>query len=211
MKKIYLIFSIFILLACSSTKQIQYNTSDCTLDDKISGNEKLLDAKPYIKGSGGWTIIENDTCKIRVSSGADGFTKRYHNKKNGIIKLLNYNKNTLKINSSNFYYSIGNLNIGNEYFYNDKGEVIQTIDHNRYDKYPICYKDIIKIATKKMGKNYYIHALSRDSLNINNGLKYIWHVSMSDSISKFPTVISKYYKIDAKTGEILKQGFARQI
>lgn len=204
------IYIVLILLGCSSKRIIQFD-KDCIFNDKILENEKLIDAKPYVQGSGGWTIIENDTCKIRVSSGTDGFSKRYHNKKNGIVKLLNYNKNTLKINSSIFYYSKGNFNIGNEYFYNDKGEVIKTIDHNEYNKYPICYKDIIKIALKKMGKNYCFDALDRDSLTINNELKYIWRVSMSDSISKSPTVISKYYKIDAKTGEILKQGFVKQI
>ena len=214
MKKIYLIFSIFILLACSSTKQIQSDISDCSLDDKISETEKTINIEPYkkeLEKAGFFRIKDTDTLKVSIAISSENWKKYSINKVTYLERQILYDKKTLKVVRSFLKYDKGRFKIGNEYFYNDKGEVIKTIDHNQYNKYPICYKDIIKIATKKMGKNYIFQALSRDSLSINNDLKYIWHVSMSDSISKSPTVISKYYKIDAKTGEILKQGFARQI
>ena len=215
MKTIYIYILILVFSSCSSTKPLQYDTSSCNFDDRILESDKILNfeaVKKEFNKEGYYVYIDNDSIHYSLTYGVENqYWIRKENKIISIEKIISYDKKSLKVINSFSFYKKGSFNIGNEYFYNDKGEVIKTIDHNQYSKYPICYKDIIKIATKKMGKNYIFQALSRDSLSINNDLKYIWHVSMSDSITKSPTVISKYYKIDAKTGEILKQGFVRQI
>jgi hypothetical protein len=201
--KTYLLILILSLFACSSNKQTQLDLSYCNFNDKILESEKILDANPYVKGSGGWTLIDNDSCKIRVSSGSEGFSKRIHNKITDIIKVINYDKLTFKVNYSNFYYNKGNFNIGNEYIYNEQGEVVKTIDHNQYSKYPICYKEIIQSTIKKAGNKFYFQGLERDSIVENNQNKYCWKVFFEDSITKYPTLRHKFFRIDAKTGKTI--------
>jgi hypothetical protein len=211
--KTYISILVLFLFACSSNNQLQRNTSNCNFNDKISENEKIINIESYKKQlykEGSFKLIENETIIDNVSNNSNGYNRRIYNKINDVIKLINYDTITNKINYSNFYYNKGNFNIGNEYIYNEQGQVIQTIDHNQYNKYPICYKEIIKIALKKAGRKYFLHALSRDSITINNELNYAWHISLSDTISKYPEIISKFYKLNSKTGKILKQGFVTE-
>ncbi|MDI9309008.1 MAG: hypothetical protein QM535_02235, partial [Limnohabitans sp.] len=144
MKKIYLIFSIFILLACSSTKQIQSDISDCVIDDKISEAEKTINIEPYkkeLEKAGFFRIKDTDTLKVSIAISSENWKKYSINKVTYLERQILYDKKTLKVVRSFLKYDKGRFKIGNEYFYNDKGEVIKTIDHNQYNKYPICYKD----------------------------------------------------------------------
>ena len=204
MKK-YIVFLIFIVFACSSNKQLQFDKSNCNFNDKISENEKLLDIKPYVKGKGGWTIIDNNSLEISVAKFSDDYWLTTHDKKTSFKKIIEYDKKTLKIKSLRFCFEKGNFNIGNEYIYNEQGQVIKTIDHNQYNKYPICYKEIIENTIKKAGKKFYFQGLERDSLINNNKTEYSWKVYFEDSISKFPGLGHKFFRIEAKTGKTITE------
>ena len=129
--------------------------------------------------------------------------KRKENKITHIEKIIAYNRVSLKANNSFSFYNKGTFNIGNEYFYNEKGEVIQTIDHNQYGKYPICYKEIIKSTIKKAGSKFYFQGLERDSILSNDQKIYSWKVYFEDSITKYPGLRHKFFRIDAKTGKTI--------
>ena len=213
MKKYIIIISL-VLLACSSNKLLQSDNSDCTFNDNISDDEKIININPYknkLYKKGFYTLIENDSVENYITINSKGFSKKKINKITNLLKIINYDTITLKVTNSFSFYKKGSFNIGNEYIYNDKGEIIKTIDHNQYDKYPICYKEIIKTVLKKAGRKYYLHALERDSINVNGKLNYTWNIVLNDTITKYPTIISKRYIVDAKTFQILKEAFIRRL
>ena len=191
------------LFACSSNKQLEPTTSNCNFKYEILESEKTLHTKPYVKGKGGWTLIDNDTLEVSVAKFSDGYWLTRHSKKTSFKKIIDYDKQTLKIKSLRFSYNKGNFNIGNEYIYNEKGEIIQTIDHNQYSKYPICYKEIIKNTVKKAGSKFYFQGLERDSIISNDQKTYSWKVYFEDSITKYPGLRHKFFRIDAKTGKTI--------
>ncbi|WP_445710318.1 hypothetical protein [Flavobacterium sp.] len=206
MKKFIIIFSI-ILFSCTSITKKSFDNSNCNFDDSILLIDTILNMslidKQKLDIEGGIIIKENDTEKISISRGYGGYDKRYRNK--NITKLLNYDIETLKVVNSYSFYEKGNFNIGNEYFYNEKGEIIKTINHNQYDKFPICYKEIIRATTKKAGKKFNFQGLERDSLDTNNEKIYFWKVYFRDSITIAPTLRHKFFKIDAKTNKTLEE------
>lgn len=208
MKK-YLSILVICLLACSASKKITYDVSDCNIIDKISEDEKTLNIEAYkdiLFKKGYYKFIDNDTLTIYLDYGKkDEYWKRHHNKITGIEKIIAYNSKTLRVQNSFFLYKNGNFNIGNEYYYNEQGQIIKTIDHNQYQKYPICYKDIIKSTIKKAGKKYYFQALERDSIINNDNINYNWKVYFEDSISKYPTLGHKFFRIDAKTNKTISE------
>lgn len=205
MKTFITILLMILLFACSSNKQLQFNTSDCNFNDKISENEKIINIELYknqLEKDGYFKIFENDS----ISDGIDlEFDRRIYNKKTNIEKRINYNQQTLKAKNSICYYTKGNFFIGNKYFYNEQGQIIKTIDHNQYRKYPICYKEIIRSTIKKAGIKFYFQGLDRDSIIENNQKTYYWKVYFEDSISKPPTLIHKFFKINAKTGKTITE------
>jgi hypothetical protein len=196
--KTYLPILILSLFACSSNKQSQSDTMNCNFNDKISEKEKVMIVENLTNGD-----VENDTIEIIFGKSYEDYTKCSKNKKNNITKLINYNKKTLKAINSHSFYEKGNFNIGNEYIYNEQGQVVKTIDHNQYSKYPICYKEIIQSTIKKAGKKFYFQGLERDSIVENNQNKYCWKVFFEDSITKYPTLRHKFFRIDAKTGKTI--------
>lgn len=210
MKKYITIISL-VLIACSSNKQLLINLSECNFNDTISESNKIVDVKPYIVGQGGWTIINNDSIETRVVPDSDGWRKYIVYKKLNIEKHILYHEKSLHVTNSFLFYNKGSFNIGNEYIYNDKGEVIKTIDHNQYNKYPICYKEIIKSTIKKAGRKFYFQGLERDSLIDNNVTEYSWKVYFEDSISKSPTLIHKFYRINAKTGKTITEKIVKRL
>jgi hypothetical protein len=204
--KTYIFILILFFVACSSNKQLQSDTSNCNFNDKILESEKMVDTKPYVKGKGGWTIIDNDSLEISVAKFSDGYWLTTQNKKTALKKTIDYDKQTLKIKSLRFSFDKGNFNIGNEYIYNEQGQVIQTIDHNQYSKYPICYKEIIKSTIKKAGKRFYFQGLERDSLIKNNQTEYSWKVYFATNRKKkFEIIKHKFFRIDAKTGKTITE------
>ena len=70
---------------------------------------------------------------------------------------------------------------------------------------PICYKEIIQSTIKKAGRKFYFQGLDRDSIIENNQKAYYWKVYFEDSISKSPTLIHKFFKINAKTGKTITE------
>lgn len=199
MKK-YIVFLIFIIFACSTNKQLQFDKSNCNFNDKISENEKILNFENLKNGDN-----ENDTVKIIYAKNSEDFCKYSINKITNITKRINYDKKKLKIINSYSFYEKGNFNIGNEYLFNEQGQVIKTIDHNQYNKYPICYKEIIENTIKKAGKKFYFQGLERDSLINNNKTEYSWKVYFEDSISKYPGLGHKFFRIEAKTGKTITE------
>ena len=195
------------LFACSSNKQLQYNTSNCNFNDKIFEEEKVLNFKiirDRFKENGYYVYEDNDSIHYSLDYGVDNeYWKRRQNKINEIEKIIAYDTITLKLKSLFFRYNKGNFYIGNKYIYNEKGEVIQTIDHNQYGKYPICYKEIIKSTIKKAGSKFYFQGLERDSILSNDQKTYSWKVYFEDSITKYPGLRHKFFRIDAKTGKTI--------
>jgi hypothetical protein len=204
MKKYITLLTIF-LFACSTSKNLQTKTLNCNFNDTILENEKKIDISSYIKGEGGWTIIDNDSIEIRVVPDSEGWRKYIINKKSNIAKHLIYNQKDLKVKNSFSLYNKGDFNIGNEYFYNEQGQVIKTINHNHYNKFPICYKEIIASTIKKAGKKFYFQGLERDSLQVNNQTEYSWKVYFEDNKSKTPTLIHKFFRINAKNGKTITE------
>jgi hypothetical protein len=207
--KTYILFIILFIFACSTNKQLQSDTSNCNFNDKILEKDKILNielnAKKNLDTLGGIILKESDSLEVNISKGYGEYDKRFKNKHTNITKLINYNPQTLKAINSYSFYDKGNFNIGNEYIYNEQGQVIKTIDHNQYGKYPICYKEIIKSTIKKAGRKFYFRGLERDSLIKNNQTEYSWKVFFEDSISKYPTLKHKFFRIDAKTGKTITE------
>ncbi len=194
---IYLLILFF--FACSSNKQLQSDTSNCNFDDRVSDNEKILNIVNLKNGD-----FENDTIEIIFGKSYEDYSKFSKNKISNITQLINYNKKTLKVINSYSFYEKGTFNIGNEYIYNEQGQVIKTIDHNQYNKYPICYKDIIKSTIKKAGKKFYFQGLERDSLVKNKQMEYSWKVYFaSHREKKFEIIKHKFFRINAKTGKTI--------
>ncbi len=204
--KAYISTLTLLLFACSSIKPNQTNNSDCSFDDKISETEKTININPYknkLYKDGYFTLIKNDSIKITIVTYSDKWRKYSIDKKSNIEKHILYDTLTLKATNSSSFYNKGFFNIGNEYIYNSKGEVIKTIDHNQYAKYPICYKEIIKNTEKKAGSKFYFQGLERDSLTNNNIKTYSWKVYFEDSISESPGLRHKFFRIDAKSGKTI--------
>jgi hypothetical protein len=199
--KTYISILAFFFLACSSNKQFQYDMSNCDFNDKILEKEKLLTIENLTNGD-----MKNDSIEIIFAKNSEDYSKYNTNKNNNITKRINYNKVSLKAINSYSFYEKGNFNIGNEYVYNDQGQVIKTIDHNQYSKYPICYKEIIKSTIKKAGSKFYFQGLERDSLIKSNQTEYSWKVFFaSHRTKKFEIIKHKFFRIDAKTGKTITE------
>jgi hypothetical protein len=208
--KTYIYILIMLILACSSNKQLLSDASNCNFDDKISEKDKNLNLditfKRIVDENGAVTLIQNDTLELSVSRGYGEYDMRYKDKIKHIVKLINYNTQTLKATNSYSFYSLGNFNIGNEYIYDKQGQVIKTIDHNQYNKYPICYKEIIKSTIKKAGRKFYFQGLERDSLINHNKIEYSWKVYFATQrVKKFEIIKHKFFRIDAKTGKTITE------
>ncbi|WP_281322242.1 hypothetical protein [Flavobacterium aestivum] len=207
--KTYIFILALFFFACSSNKQLQYDTSNCDFNDKILDIDKTINIEPYkneLYKEGYSTLLENDSIEITVDTKSDGWRKYIINKISNIEKHILYDKKTLRIIHLYSFYNKGNFNIGNEYIYNDQGQVIKTIDHNQYSKYPICYKEIIQSTIKKAGSKFYFQALQRDSLIKNNEREYSWKVYFaSHRTKKFEIIKHKFFRIDAKTGKTITE------
>jgi hypothetical protein len=207
--KTNLAFFMLFIFACSSNKQLQSDTSNCDFNDKISESEKIININTYRKQlhkDGFFTLIENDTVENYITINSKGYSKKKLNKITDLLKIINYDTLTLKVTNSFSFYKKGSFTIGNEYIYNDQGQVIKTIDHNHYSKYPICYKEIIQSTIKKAGNKFYFQALERDSLIKNNEKEYSWKVYFASHRSKeFEIIKHKFFRIDAKTGKTITE------
>ena len=206
--KTYISITVLLLFACSSNKQNQSDISNCDFNYKISENDKIVNVKGYVEGQGGWTITNNDSIEIRIVPDSDGWRKYTINKKSNIENHILYHEISLNVINSFSFYNKGYFNIGNEYIYNEQGQVIKTIDHNQYDKYPVCYKEIIKTVLKKAGDKYFLHALYRDSIlteENTNQYKYTWNVHLDKVERKTDDIKNNSYRVDAKTGNIIKE------
>ncbi len=206
--KIYLYILISLLISCSVNKPLQNDASICIYNDKILETDKTLNINTYkkeLESNGYFILIENDSIEIAVDANSDGWRKYIINKNSDIEKHIIYDNKTLKIIKSFSFYKKGSFKIGNEYFYNEVGKIIRTIDNNQYNKYPICYKDIINNVLKEVNKKDTLHALYRDSIKIdNNKYKYVWNVYLDRSEKNSNQIKKNSFSVDAKTGEILK-------
>lgn len=207
--KTYITFIIFLFFACATNKRNSYNNLECNFNENISQEEKKLNfesIKKEFEENGFYVYQENDTVKYIFEYGLkEEFWKRKLNKITGIEKIIAFNRKKITIVRVEFIYTKGNFNIGNEYFYNEKGEIIKTIDHNQYDKFPICYKEIINSTIKKADKNFYFQGLEKDSIKNNNENIYFWKVYFQDTITIAPTLRHQFFKIDAKTNKTLEE------
>ncbi len=201
---------LFFFFACSSNKQLQFDKSNCNFNDKILENEKKLDFELINKtfiDDGHFIYEDNDSIHQSLEYGTkENYWKRKENKNTHIEKIIAYNRLSFIVENSFSFYNKGNFNIGNEYIYNEQGQVIKTIDHNQYNKYPICYKEISNIILKKAGPKYTLHALYRDSTKIDeNKYKYSWNVYIDPVNEIFDSTKINSFKVDAVTGEIIKK------
>jgi hypothetical protein len=206
--KTYTSIILFLLFACATNKQLQSKTSNCDFNDKISEDQKIINIVAYkdlLEKKGYFTVTENDSNEVTIVTNRENWRKYIIDKKSNIEKQIIYSKKTSKAVNSFSFFKKGSFNIGNEYIYNEQGQVTQTIDHNQYSKYPICYKEIIKSTIKKAGRKFYFQGLERDSLETNSVKTYSWKVYFEDSVSKYPTLKHKFFRIDAKTGKTITE------
>ncbi len=201
----YIIF--LFLCACSTQKQFVENDSICFFDDSIRPDEFILNIKELNKkdlSSSPKIVFENDSLIKKIGFEYNEYYVSKINKKSSIIIWLNYNKDSLYLSSIQFFYKLDNyLEIGVERYFDNKGNIIKTIDYRQKDKYSICYKEAYLLVEKWKPRSYEINHMERSFVVNKTDTIYTWEVHI-----QHPTDFkakSYLYTIDAKTGKKIKK------
>ena len=208
--KQHIILILFVITSsCNAQKRFVENDDFCEFDDRIHFEEKKLfiTAKEdsILSHQGYFIRVDNDSTKVRLSKHPNNGTTTLNkiNKILGIQKSIVYKD--LNIIGSFFKYIEGNLNIGKKIEYDLNGNSIKTIDHRQSDNYPICFKEAIHIVENRIAKKDTVFSINREKEIIKNkDTLYYWEVFV-DEINDKPARTAWIYRVDGKTGKILKK------
>ncbi len=203
-----IILCCFILvLGCTTRKQFIKHNRFCEFNDEITLQEKKLTLTTEEDSilSKQYNFIREDNKQIDIylfrhpNNGT--ITVDITNKKINIRKILVYKKN--KIAGSFFLYTIGDLIIGKEIEYNTEGEISKMTDHTQNDKYPICFKEAIRLVERKIGKTSFVFNIKREKNETSlHDTLYHWDVFVEEPIkNKEPK--TWLYRINAENGILI--------
>ncbi|WP_103867065.1 hypothetical protein [Aquimarina sp. I32.4] len=205
--KLLLLTYILINISCSAQKRFIKTNQTCLFDDpifQIKKEEMVFDNEKYdsILSLKGVIIKDIDNFIYEIQPNTLGIT----DKKSKLTKWVNYHDSN-KIESVSFFIrNSTSTNIGKEYLFNEKGQIIETIDYEK--GYNICWAEaisILKKIAKKDIKKYDINTfyLSRVDLNEFPNKKPKWRISM-DGNEEYSDLDRKIYEIDGVTGEFIR-------
>ncbi|WP_108868042.1 hypothetical protein [Aquimarina aquimarini] len=200
------------ITACDSTKQFTTNDTLCNYDDPIftiTQEEMTFDIDRYKKQlkKGGNIIIENNDSYTNIIyqwKGDSVITNKQTDKQANIEKTIKYDTKGQSLVSYFMYHSIL---INKATYYDNIGNINKVIDHRQADKYPICYKEALKITEGLKRKRDSIFAITRDSLVTDVKKTYVWKVFIDEPQDPEVTQHAKSwcYVINAQTGKVIKK------
>ncbi len=195
------------MLGCTTRKQFLKHNRFCAFNDEIMFKERKLyfdnEEDSILLHKGGFIRKENDQAEMYSYGNLNNGTivTNKVDKKTNIRKALVY-KNQ-KLIGSFFLYTIGDLIIGKEIEYNTEGGISKMTDHSQNDKYPICFKEAIRLVERKIGKTSFVFNIKREkSKKSLNDTLYHWDVFVEEPIkNKEPK--TWLYRINAENGMLI--------
>ena len=205
---LYIILCCLILmLGCNTRKQFVNQDRFCEFDDNIPKSSFVLTDSMLVllRKYSQIMLIDTKKSQEKVFYREDLDTlvlKLVKNKKTNISKNLYYNlSGVLKISS--FIYGNHSLPIGKANFYNRFGEITKVEDDGFSDKYPICFKEAIRLVERKIGKKdsvFGINKAKRERSLLDT--LYHWDVFVREPIkNKKPK--TWLYRINAENGILI--------
>ncbi len=194
------------MLGCNTRKQFLKRDRFCEFNDEITTQEKKLtlttEEESILFEQYNFIREDNERIKIRLYKrprGTIGLTKI--DKNTSIKKTLIYENDN--IIASFFSYTVGDLDIGKEIEYDKTGEVSKIIDISQKDKYPICFKEAIRLVERKIGKKSFIFNIKREKNETSlHDTLYHWDVFVREPIkNKKPK--TWLYRINAENGILI--------
>ena len=205
--KFVLLAYILTTVSCSAQKGFIKTNRICLFDNpifEISESERIFDGKKYdsILNLKGVIFEDLDKYIYEIQPNTIGVT----DKETKLTKWINY-RDSKKIESVSFFIrNSSSTKIDKEYYFNDNGEIIETIDYEK--GYNICWAEaiaIIKKIARKDIKKYKIDEFSLNRTDINEfpDEKPKWILSMTGEIED--EYINDRYVIDGFTGELIRK------
>ncbi len=196
------------MLGCNTRKQFVNQDRFCEFDDNIPKSSFVLTDSMLVllRKYSQIMLIDTKKSQEKVFYREDLDTlvlKLVKNKKTNISKNLYYNlSGVLKISS--FIYGNHSLPIGKANFYNRFGEITKVEDDGFSDKYPICFKEAIRLVERKIGKKDSVFGIDRAKAIRKNDTLYYWNIYV-DEVNNKPSRTIWIYDVDAATGRIIKK------
>ncbi len=195
------------MLGCTTRKQFLKHNRFCAFNDEITLQEKKLtlttEEDSILFKQYGFIREDSKDIKIHLFKHPNNGTIAVDkiDKKTNIEKTLVY-KNGHLIGSF-FSYTIGDLYVGKEIEYDKTGEVSKIIDISQRDKYPICFKEAIRLVERKIGKKSFIFNIKREKNKTSlHDTLYHWDVFVREAIkNKKPK--TWLYRINAENGILI--------
>ncbi|WP_234859208.1 hypothetical protein [Aquimarina aquimarini] len=202
------------ITACDSTKQFVTNDNLCQENDPIfiiTKEEMTFDIDKYKKQleKGEDIVVEdNDNYNSTIYQWEHNNTivNKQTNKQTNKQKHIGYYPNG-KVWYTRFSHSKYNIYFRKEIVYDPQGNITKVIDYRQADKYPICYKEALKITEDLKRKRDSIFAITRDSLVTDVKKTYVWKVFIDEPQDPEVTQHAKSwcYVINAQTGKVIKK------
>lgn len=210
MKNILYISLFLIFQSCSIHHEFVLNNDNCYFNNSFFQTEntlKRIDAKDLISKIGYTDFVEKDNSefKNRYYKSDVSITNKQTEKIFNIQKLIKYDLNG-RIKFSYFIFLNGDAKIGNETFYDEQGNVLKTIDHEK--GYNICWLEAIEIVKKIAKKDIKKYEVTDFNLSRTDLIEFPnenpeWNVSLYGN-EEYEERDKKVYVIDGRTGKFLR-------
>jgi Zn-dependent metalloprotease len=196
------------MLGCTTRKQFLKHNRFCAFNDEITPQERTLTLTvkedSLLLQQASFMQEDNEQVEIFLykhpNDGSVTIDKT--DKKTSIRKTLIYEEE--KLVGSFFLYTVGDLVVGKNVEYNAEGEISKMTDHTQSDKYPICFKEAIRLVERKIGKKDSVFGIDRAKAIRKNDTLYYWNIYV-DEVNNKPSRTIWIYDVDAATGRIIKK------
>ena len=184
--KLLILAFTFLFTSCRVMSNKEIQAISCVCNDTITQEDKRLPI-PYIES------FSNDSIEVYISK-TKGYTKYINYLKTNQRRVIEYD---LEGNIKSSRLSIPYNPIGREFIFDEQGNVKEVINHD--EGWKICAFQVLAIAKKYAGKNYYkknpIFQLCKDKYKERK----VWKISYRNKHYKWRSLY-----IDRDNGRILK-------
>ena len=185
LKILILILTLF-LASCRTMSSKEIQAISCKCNDTITQEDKRLPIPPPER-------VKNDSIDS-YTTGKGPYTKYTYYLKESTQKMIDYD---LEGNIKQTYFSVPYEFIGREFIFDEQGNIKEVINHD--EGWKICAFQVLAIAKKYAGKNYYkknpIFQLCKDKYKERK----VWKISYRNKHYKWRSLY-----IDRDNGRILK-------
>ena len=185
LKILILILTLF-LASCRTMSSKEIQAISCVCNDSITQEDKRLPIPPPER-------VKNDSIDS-YTTGKGPYTKYTYYLKESTQKMIDYD---LEGNIMQTYFSVPYEFIGREFIFDEQGNIKEVINHD--EGWKICAFQVLAIAKKYAGKNYYkknpIFQLCKDKYKERK----VWKISYRNKHYKWRSLY-----IDRDNGRILK-------